>query len=515
MGDEWVPWDVPKESLAAAFDSQKFFLEATAGLRGQWLKTAKALGKNNDHLMEKWIVDAFNTARGNEETVFKVVQGRWEGYFGLVSAYLHAANPAKHVGKVLNCADGDGGKFCEKEMVYFEVGGASQQIAFAQCSKAEITADKTILEKGWNKYSFLEVGAKTSATGPMHMTLPKSTLKGFQSDCKKSDGDKSTFDIYSRSWLGDGMDRLDAGLVSVLFKRMKPFDKDLKMACWKKGVEVSMGGDDKLVFAQNEHVAWGMGPGHQALKELHPNKITPKQPFAKGTYARKLKKGMKIVGTGNYEKCYRDINAWLDRGLDETRPNPGFGYASQIEEVAKLIEEKAKSVGGRKNLKWVISSMPLSMAAFPFQHFNKMSVAKANKCTDTASQKESCDILVESGIAKWVPAPKEGKKKCQPTRFGSQSQLITMKNLRRFAKWACKDKAPAHQYSYAQCKMATFFDVVLRKFGICKGQTECSKFMVNPMDWTEGAAKMHADHGEAGMFDFNHNNKNENADVVA
>ena len=79
-------------------------------MRGQWLKTAKALGKNNDHLMEKWIVDAFNTARGNEETVFKVVQGCWEGYFGLVSAYLHAANPAKHVGKVLNCADGDGSK---------------------------------------------------------------------------------------------------------------------------------------------------------------------------------------------------------------------------------------------------------------------------------------------------------------------------------------------------------------------------------------------------------------------
>lgn len=173
---------------------------------------------------------------------------------------------------------------------------------------------------------------------------------------------------------------------------------------------------------------------------------------------------------------------------------------------------KAKAMGGRKNLKWVIAGS-IGYSKFPGQRYKGMSVQKANAQTDKASKSESCKILVDGGIATWDAK----SSKCKATPFMKQSRMITMKTLRRYAKWACnKDDTKAGKHDYAQCKVATFFDVVLRKFGLCKGQVDCSKFMVAKMDWTEGAAKLHAEKGDkAGMFDFSDNNKKENVDLVA
>lgn len=227
--------------------SLTFYFEATAGLR-------LAENSQSSAFWDK-IKEADAQLRGADKMIAKTIAGNFEGlygYFAGVQALAqYKADPAVASEKLPE----------PKRFVYVEVGGASQQLVFSLTEKAAtaVTGSNSDISHIWAPANVVQQSSPVTPTSAQRpKNLPKNVVaaekiagqrrvkKGFIEE--SFDGDETNFVeteahvagpvavrfdnegphkpvIYSKSWLGNGMNRLFSSVVAAVVEKAKKKDK--------------------------------------------------------------------------------------------------------------------------------------------------------------------------------------------------------------------------------------------------------------------------------------------------
>lgn len=254
-------------------------LQATAG--GRRIEAdadATDKKKNYEKVMIKGFKDYFNTITTPADGTISgaVIPGYMEGYYGLISA----------VTKGNKFGDGTG-DFKDK-LVFFEVGGASQQVAWFRKAKGGKEIDGT-------DFKF-----KATQEGVFKSKWPNK-VPGVKSNTVKN--------VYSSSILGDGGDRLVVHLVHEALRHAgnatHPAKGVVKVPCLPKGLNLqwASGKIQNNAEAPGDH-------GSNAVQDLSKDAMVQK--FLK-TAGNKLQGVQDGVGV-----CCKDfMKQMFDHELDE------------------------------------------------------------------------------------------------------------------------------------------------------------------------------------------------------